>query len=392
MEVSSSCKTSASISSLPTTKSAYSSWKTTFAELSHLSPASKQGRLRRHLTDRETIKILSSWLFPYPRPTKETKADFETRTSAINVTPTTPRRYNIEEIKGDALWLSQTLEIDEISSLRIVILEWQNRSALQISEVPTQLDPSVVFLNNSNGSLNQPLGYGNLAASRSSQTATSEESDTIRTRRVRLILIYLSEKRYLLRVFDFINFHADYEASAKEGIDPSSLKDDENWVERLSYDVFQAFRERQLQKQDRVNPWHHAIAALEHRARSLPRKDGFMKDGEPELDLEIAWNTNQIVEMIHIMQILIFHNEARPIVTPSNYIVGWFKFMSECKFFEQIDLVGSSIVRRQFTSNSPLVHLWSRSGLYHPFPGERRTPVLVDPPDNSFSQASRRKL
>ena len=117
-----------------------------------------------------------------------------------------------------------------------------------------------------------------------------------------------------------------------------------------------------------------------------------MNDGEPELNLEVAWNTNQIVEMIHIMQILIFHNEATSIVTSSNYIVGWFKFMSECKFFEQIDLVGSSIVPCQFASNSLLVRLWSRSGLYYPFSGERRAPVLVDSPDNPLSQASRRKL
>ncbi|MCJ1351437.1 MAG: hypothetical protein MMC33_001421 [Icmadophila ericetorum] len=306
------------------------SWKATFVELSSLSPASKQGRLRRHLTDRETIKALSSWLSPYPKPTKESKAAFETRTSAINVTPTAPRRYNFEEIKGDALWLSQTLEIDETSSLRIVILEWQSRALSEILEVPTLLDPSVLFLNNGNGNSNQALSARNLT--------TFEGADSSRMRCVRLILLYLSERRYLLRVFNFISFHGGYETSAREGIDPSSLKDDENWVERLYHDVSQAFRERQTHKQDRVNPYHHAIAALEDRARSIPRRDGFIKDGESEVDLEIAWNTNQILEMIHIMQILIFCNEAAQLVTPSNYIVKWFKFISECKFFEQTDL------------------------------------------------------
>jgi len=52
---------------------------------------------------------------------------FETKTAAINISPTSDRHYDLSQIKGDAIWLSSELDVDSFEALRIVLLEWQNR-------------------------------------------------------------------------------------------------------------------------------------------------------------------------------------------------------------------------------------------------------------------------
>lgn len=56
-----------------------------------------------------------------------TRSDFDTRIAAINPTAAQASGWNTEQLKNDALWLSQDVAIDELTALRIIILEWQQR-------------------------------------------------------------------------------------------------------------------------------------------------------------------------------------------------------------------------------------------------------------------------
>lgn len=62
----------------------------------------------------------------FRRQSNDNKA-FETKTAAINLSPTSNKHYDLAQTKSDALWLSSELDVDALEALRIVLLEWQNR-------------------------------------------------------------------------------------------------------------------------------------------------------------------------------------------------------------------------------------------------------------------------
>ena len=132
-------------------------------------------------------------------PNTPTKSTFETKTAAINVTPTTKKDYDITEIKEDALWLSKEAEIDELSALRLVVLEYQTRSAAQLQSEFS--DEERIFLQEAagNGSLelSSTLSRTKLASAVSDEHAVDLDSKDVR--RVRALRLYLSERRYLLK-------------------------------------------------------------------------------------------------------------------------------------------------------------------------------------------------
>ena len=110
----------------------YRSWKTTYVALSQLNPEADNTSLRRHLTDPQTIYLLARSTSPYSAPTLQTKSTFDTKTSSVHVPPSGNPRYDIGQIKEDTLWLSKETKIDEVSALRIAVLEWQTRPAVQL--------------------------------------------------------------------------------------------------------------------------------------------------------------------------------------------------------------------------------------------------------------------
>ncbi|KAI1326095.1 nucleoporin subcomplex protein binding to Pom34-domain-containing protein [Xylariaceae sp. FL0255] len=56
----------------------------------------------------------------------------EKKTAAIHVTPTPNDKYDIKEIKDDALWLAKNAGINELAALRVVIVEYQSRPSNQL--------------------------------------------------------------------------------------------------------------------------------------------------------------------------------------------------------------------------------------------------------------------
>ena len=84
--------------------------------------------LESFFSDTQVQKLLARPFHPFSFTQSNTKAAFETKTAAINVAPTSNCEYDINKIKEDALWLSKEAQIDEVSALRIIVLEYQSRA------------------------------------------------------------------------------------------------------------------------------------------------------------------------------------------------------------------------------------------------------------------------
>ena len=72
-------------------------------------------------------QLLSNSLPTFAPPSGDSRTAFDSKTAAINITPSSSHQYDIETIKENALWLSGEANIDELEALRLTILEWQYR-------------------------------------------------------------------------------------------------------------------------------------------------------------------------------------------------------------------------------------------------------------------------
>lgn len=89
--------------------------------------------LLEFLADPLSKESLTTPFDPFSSAFADRKSQFDKRTSAINVTPNGGTgSYDIKVVKDDSLWLAKEAKIDEVSALRLVVLEHQARSKEQL--------------------------------------------------------------------------------------------------------------------------------------------------------------------------------------------------------------------------------------------------------------------
>ncbi|KAL7271823.1 hypothetical protein RUND412_005392 [Rhizina undulata] len=189
------------------------SWKSIFARLTSPSAPSAEtiASISEYLASPASIDTLSNCHNPFPPPSAASKTDFEKRTAPINITAADQPAGSsgggdesasgsvlpeIKVVKDEALELSKNLNIDEVSALRIVVLEYQNR-------------PATALLNSEagaggGGAAEGKIGIGNFSESilkRSVQVSDEEKKETLFLDRAK---IYLGERRYVIKTATFL--------------------------------------------------------------------------------------------------------------------------------------------------------------------------------------------
>ncbi|KAK4693789.1 hypothetical protein P7C71_g3667, partial [Lecanoromycetidae sp. Uapishka_2] len=313
-----------------------SSWKTTYVTLSQTGDASDSGALRRHLTDPQTVNLLARSLSPSSAPTSQTKSSFETKTSSINVTPSSHARYDIKQVQDDTLWLSKETKIDEVSALRIAVLEWQTRSAAELLQGSS--GDQITLTDGSRGvgqfqaSIFDP---GSSLLGKSTLAITGGRAfDEASVRRRRLLEIYLSERRYLLKSSEYITLGtlSRVENVPKDavGLAQKSL----SWLEDIGVTILSKW---DIDVTGKVSPENFvidAVRSMRSKLEALAEGSGWFQDQGALEDVEIAWCRNQLVELVHIMQILLNILESSSSLLKSPAILAWYRLMGECAFFE----------------------------------------------------------
>ncbi|CAD6584132.1 MAG: hypothetical protein ASARMPREDX12_001537 [Alectoria sarmentosa] len=318
----------------------YRSWKTTYVALSQLNGGADNGSLRQHLTDPQTIHLLAHSFLPYSAPTPQTKSTFDTKTSSIHVPSSGNPRYDIGQIKEDTLWLSKETKIDEVSALRIAVLEWQTRPAVQLLR-GSLVDEIAPLANGIGGSHLQASFSGATSSvfSKSSGLGTNAPApfNNAGPRRRRLLETYLSERRYILKISEYVTFAASCKALNRS---PNiATNQASNWMEEVGTEVISTWKGDEPTQSKSKNFIAEAVDALRSRMESLMRGSGWPSDESQQEDIELAWARNQILEMIHVMQILLIRLDlslTKP-MTP-DLILPWYRLMNECGFFNSLQL------------------------------------------------------
>ena len=157
-------------------------------------------------------------------------------------------------------------------------------------------------------------------------------------RRRRLLETYLSERRYILKTSEYVACAA----SCKAHVQPrnTTAKQVSSWLEELGVAIISTWKDDGSSQSKDKNFVVESVAALRSRIEGLMSGSGWPSDESQQEEIELLWARNQIVEMIHIMQILLIRLDSSltKLITPE-LILPWYRLMNECGFFNSLQLV-----------------------------------------------------
>lgn len=313
------------------------SWKRAFVyTIDPKNYTDTEGTIEAFLSHPESTRLLSDGLKPFPPPTAKSKSEFESKTAAIHVETNGKSSFDLKELKADALWLSQQAGIDEISALRIAVLEWQDRPSKRLesgfsTEESTSLQ-SAAGTENFRGSLAGP-SLANIL----NQTARSEVSksfDKEEGRRLRLREVYLSEASHIVKTLRKLLALSQHDSLAVSSV-PSPVHNRNLALKKLGTTIF-----KNKSTGNELNQFlQDCIDSIRSRLTSLDGNGGWLSAAESSQDLETIWRTSVVEEIVHVMQ-LIFHQVQRSSEIPnSTLLLSWLQLMSDYSFMEPIQVV-----------------------------------------------------
>ncbi|CAI4219148.1 unnamed protein product [Parascedosporium putredinis] len=135
-----------------------------------------------------------------------TAAEFETRTSAIHITPKANGKYDTKSVKADAQWLSKNARINLLAALRIVAIELQSRAEFHLAG-PLSLQDSLNLQDAAGGNEVQSTNIVATLATPGSVDADAlwEEFQKEESRKARIYVIYLYERRFFSMVASYVH-------------------------------------------------------------------------------------------------------------------------------------------------------------------------------------------
>ena len=222
-------------------------------------------------------------------------------------------------MKHDSVWLSKLCNIDEISALRYAIIEWQTRSSRRLLHGVTE-----------GGNKNGAAVSGD----------STDDTDIIR--RSALLETHLSEQRYKLKTCEFVLFDALHPelhpfATRSPGGGKNAALEDNKWLKEIASKILSALNVDGVSKKSGKHWVLDLVKALEVRIEGLERGSSWRNNDDVLEDLEISWHRNQILEIIHLMQITLSLLSASKIMARSDAVLSWFRLMKACAYFESFD-------------------------------------------------------
>ncbi len=309
--------------------------------------SSSASAVEQFLSDESSVGVLSAFYEPFGPSTAQSRSTLETITAAINVTPSDKQDYDIAQIRGDALWLSQEARIDEVSALRITILQWQfGHYADLLCEFTGE---EIVGLHNVTSQFIPETSLPSLKSYDLSGITCAhvpQSSVGIEPRRLRLLGLYVTERSHLLRVGSLLMLAALSSASASE----VAHLDHANgasygtifpaWMERLGNIVLSA-QEASRGTKAYSDILLVCIEALQIRITRLAVGTQWHNVREPTAELEDTWATAQLVEMRDILNVVLLLTSATDIPFSSAAILSWTRLNKANNFFEYPLLVSA---------------------------------------------------
>ena len=131
--------------------------------------------------------------------------DFETKTSAIHIAPSSNGRYDVSRLKEDAQWLAKNARLNPVAALRVALIESQSRPACHlVGQLSLQDELNLRDAAGENEAQSSSLAIAGDADSTDADTLW-EKFQREDSRRLRIFLTYLSERRSFMLAVNHIH-------------------------------------------------------------------------------------------------------------------------------------------------------------------------------------------
>lgn len=313
-------------------------------DLQHDQPIAESAR--SFLRHAQSIGLLSNCLAPFPQPSSASKTEFESKTAAIHVNNSPNAAFKLDEIKADALWLSKQAGIDEVTALRITVLEWQSRPNARLlgrfseEEVTSLQDATGVDKFRVSLAGPQMMDILKNAQAEDGDNATDFVSET--ARRLRLRHAYLSERVHILKTARKLRScslrnKVPCDVSWVGDTGTANMMIAEADLQSMGEEIF---KDKQDEKESRKF-LQDAIKAVESRLKEFQSRNGWLSASESDENTEITWRTALMDETAHIMQLIFLHLQSSDSIPDGDLVRSWLKVMSDCAFMEAISIVSA---------------------------------------------------
>lgn len=263
----------------------------------------------------------------FAKPAAQTKSDFETRTAAINVTPTQNDKYDLKTIKDDALWLSQNVDINEVAALRIVAIEFQARPYSHLSgPLSTQDIINLQQAVGADGSQANSLLASVSAADSMDVDKIWSSFNTETTRRRRLLDFYMAERRYFMMFVDnVLNVMLEHIYTESTG-QRAAL------CQRLLQATFGGLKPVEVRNPTREGLLTRYLGLLNDCvARAGDGPAGVLTS----VDLELDWIRTAMTETLHLLaSIFQVVDLVDEVFLPAEIVSAWFSFVHDYGFMD----------------------------------------------------------
>lgn len=299
------------------------------------TPTSHIELLTSVLSSDEALYSLTHPENPFPAPDGSSKTKFESQTSAIVTSTANSKFPSIADLKKEALALSKTLNIQELSALRLVILEYESRDENAI--VKSTFTPQIAEME----------GLWKESTLKISDLKSDEELE--KEANTRRLGIYLMEKRYVVVAATFlIRATLSAEGSNSDAWKPLGQKVLDALIGNdKGYSTLKALAEglrgRIYSENSNVPAWI---------------KEQSEQHGEEVL---FEWEKQFLTESIHLLQ-LIFILTYRPIFPSAKVVSLWFALMQDSRFLTEItgiNYIAAPDIQRLYSYLQPLACLIS---------------------------------
>ena len=176
------------------------SWKTAYRALCDLDSAPENSALEAFLTDPETQHCLCHATSPAPACDPKTRAEFDTKTAPIHISQAAKGEYDLEQLKADALWLSEKTEVEELFALRVVIIEWQQRAQDQLMAATINNDDAGRGVRQNLRASMLAVSTANLGASTNGADTPAIDFSTEEVRHHRQLQMCVEEPSYMFKL------------------------------------------------------------------------------------------------------------------------------------------------------------------------------------------------
>ncbi|OWP07379.1 hypothetical protein B2J93_6158 [Marssonina coronariae] len=287
--------------------------------------------IRRFLDDKEVIRILEDPYNAYKQPSQQSKNAFDTKTSAINVTPSANAQYDIKEIKQDALWLSKAARIEEVAALRLVVEEYQSRASAQLLGPFTEGELSSI--GDAAGNNKYSSSIPTFLMSGGADADIQKDFHSQISRRKRIFGQYLAERGYILKSSEVLLYAAcSFAIETQEG--PSKPKS--TWLTEYGTAIT---RTSTLNGDSFIL---RSIAGVEKNIENISDGAVFNEDGRRE-DVN-GWVRSQLTEALHSMEIIRLVLEYMQDCTSSVVCLRWFRLQQNAGFYCNFSTDDASII------------------------------------------------